>query len=106
MVTLGATCLYWLTRSCRVPPWVPGSVPFMPCQKVMLTGAALLLAAADAVVGAAAGAVVGGAAAGVVGAAAGVVGAAAGAMVGEPAGAEVGGLAGAALEQATATSDS
>src|SRR5579864_4545790 len=49
MVTFGATCLYWLTSSWSVPPWVPGSVPFMPCQKVMLTGAALAAAVGLAV---------------------------------------------------------
>src|SRR5207302_7055386 len=48
MVTFGATCLYCSTSVCSVPPWVPGSVPFMPCQKVIVTGAALVWATAVA----------------------------------------------------------
>src|SRR5438105_10673060 len=49
MVTFGATCLYWSTSVLSVPPWVPGSLPFMPCQKVMLTGAAFATGLATAV---------------------------------------------------------
>ncbi len=54
MVTLGATCLYWSTSVRRVPPWVPGSVPFMPCQKFSVTGGPLTLATAVAAPAAAA----------------------------------------------------
>src|SRR5579859_5516313 len=120
MVTFGATCLYWLTSSWSVPPWVPGSVPFMPCQKVMLTGAALaaaagLAVAAGALVVAAAGlaAVVGAlevvAAAGTeVGAlpaaAAPAPAADAGALPAVTAGGDVGAL-GAAVEHATITTE-
>src|SRR5919202_482577 len=49
MVTFGATCLYWSTSVLSVPPCVPGSLPFMPCQKVMVTGAALVSGFATAV---------------------------------------------------------
>src|SRR5205814_9354407 len=42
IVTFGATCLYCSTSVCSEPPWVPGSLPFMPCQNVIVTGAALL----------------------------------------------------------------
>src|SRR6266849_3903728 len=54
MVTFGATSLYWSTRVWSEPPWVPGSEPFMPCQKVIVTGAAAGLATAVAVGAAAA----------------------------------------------------
>src|SRR5579859_1727171 len=37
MVTFGATCLYWSTSVCSVPPCVPGSEPFMPCQNVIVS---------------------------------------------------------------------
>src|SRR5918912_479723 len=49
MVTLGATCLYWSTSVLSVPPCVPGSVPFMPCQKVTVTGAEVVAGLATAV---------------------------------------------------------
>src|SRR5712691_10175024 len=49
IVTLGATCRYWSTSVLSDPPWVPGSLPFMPCQKVMLTGAAFVAGLATAV---------------------------------------------------------
>src|SRR5579871_3147862 len=117
MVTLGATCLYWLTSSWSAPPCVPGSVPFMPCQKVMVTGAALAAglatavaapAAAAATVGAAwATAVAAGlAAAATVGATACTVGATAAtvALTTVAAGAAwVGAAAGDGLEQAAST---
>src|SRR5216683_8350778 len=54
MVTFGATCLYWSTSVCSEPPCVPGSEPFIPCQKVIVTGAAAGLATAVAALAAAA----------------------------------------------------
>src|SRR5579864_2686114 len=93
IVTFGATCLYWFTNSWSVPPWVPGSVPFMPCQKVIVTGAALVVAAAVGLADAAGTVEVAAAAAG------GVVGALVGA-----AGADVDGP-GAAVEQAAAMTE-
>src|SRR6266542_752708 len=83
IVTLGATCLYWSTSVRSVPPCVPGSEPFMPCQKFSVTGgpatlaiAVAALAAAAATVGAACATAVaaGFAAAATVGAAATTVG--------------------------------
>src|SRR5216683_2111527 len=49
IVTFGATCLYWSTSVCSEPPCELGSVPFMPCQNVIVTGAALVAGLATAV---------------------------------------------------------
>src|SRR5919199_2018637 len=109
MVTLGATCLYWSTSVLSVPPCVPGSLPFMPCQKVMVTGAALVSGFATAVAApetavAATGATAVATAA-TVGATAATVGATAvaAALTLVATGATCVGAAGAALVQATAT---
>src|SRR5437870_1196284 len=103
MVTLGATCLYWSTSAFNVPPWVPGSVPFMPCQNVIVTGAAAGFDTAVAAFAIAA-ATVGAACATAVAAgwaAAATVGATAAALV--AAGATCVGVAGAGLEHAPAS---
>src|ERR687885_701544 len=109
IVTLGATCLYWSTSVRSVPPCVPGSVPFMPCQKVMVTGApvaaglATAVATPDTAVAATGATAV--ATAATVGAAAARVGATAvaAALTLVAAGATCVGAAGAALVQAIAT---